>query len=84
MDQLLVPGLFSIQQTEKDMWTGSTPMDTDILMTHMLSQFHLDIAGFGNENLLKEMWRTRPRLHVLGHVHRGYGKDYIVYDSCQA
>ena len=59
-------------------------MDTDVLATHMLPQFHHDIAGFGDENLVKERWRTRPRLHLLGNVHRGYGKDYIVYNSFEA
>lgn len=60
------------------------PMGTDVLVTHMLPQSHPDIAGFGDKNLLKEMRRTRPRLHVFKHVHRGYGRDYIVYDSFEA
>ena len=50
----------------------------------MLPRFHLDIAAFGDEILLKDRWKTRPPLRVLGHVHGGYGKEYIVYDRLEA
>lgn len=50
----------------------------------MLPLFHLNIADFGDENLLKEMGRTRSRMHVFGHVHEGYGKGYNVYDCFEA
>ena len=46
--------------------------------------FHLGIADFGDENLLKEMGRTKSRLHVFGHVHEGYGIGYFVYDRFEA
>ena len=63
------------------MLTGSILMDTDVRVTHMLPQSNLDIAGFGDENLSKEMWGIGPRRHVLGCDHRDCGRDYIMYDS---
>ncbi len=66
------------------MRSGPISMDTDVLVTHMLPPLHLDIAGFGDANLLGDMWRTRPRLHVFGHVHGGCGKDDLVYDRFEA
>lgn len=79
------PGTWAFQHSRsKDVWTGSIPDDTDILVTHMPPRFHLDIAGFGDDNLLKELWRTRPRLHVFGHVHEGWGKDLMIYDQFEA
>lgn len=75
------PGTWAFQhRREQDVWTGSVPENTDILVTHRPPRFHLDVAGYGDDNLLKELWRTRPRLHVFGHVHEGYGKDFIAYD----
>ncbi|KAK4697803.1 hypothetical protein P7C71_g318, partial [Lecanoromycetidae sp. Uapishka_2] len=75
------PGTWAFQhRREEDVWTGSIPENTDILITHRPPRFHLDVAGYGDENLLKELWRTRPRLHVFGHVHEGYGQDFIAYD----
>ena len=49
-----------------------------------LPQFHLDIAGLGDEYLLEEMRRLRPRLHVLRYVHRGYSKKCIVHHRLEA
>jgi Icc-related predicted phosphoesterase len=79
------PGTWAFQHPRaKDVWTGSVPQDTDILITHRPPRFHLDIAGYGDDNLLKELWRTRPRLHVFGHVHGGYGQDFLVYDRFES
>ncbi|MCJ1253565.1 hypothetical protein MMC24_001377 [Lignoscripta atroalba] len=64
-----------------DFWSRKLPLDVDILITHMPPRFHLDIDGLGDESLLRELWRTRPALHVFGHLHGGYGKDLIVYDD---
>lgn len=76
------PGTWAFQHSrDKDVWTGRIPDSTDLLVTHMPPRFHLDIAGFGDANLLKELWRTRPRLHVFGHVHGGWGKDILIYDE---
>lgn len=62
---------------ELDAWTGTIPLDTDILITHGPAAFHSDIAGreLGDRWLLKELWRVQPRLHVFGHVHANGGSD---------
>ena len=79
------PGTWAFQYSRgEDVWTGKIPDDTDILVTHMPPRFHLDIAGFGDDNLLKELWRTRPKLHVFGHIHEGWGKDFLIYDQFEA
>jgi hypothetical protein len=39
--------------------------------------------NLGCENLLQEVWRVKPKLHVFGHVHWGHGRESIFYDECQ-
>jgi hypothetical protein len=34
--------------------------------------------------LLEEVWRVRPKLHVFGHVHFGYGRQAVYWDDYQA
>jgi Calcineurin-like phosphoesterase len=67
-----------------DKWTNSVPDDTDLLITHMPPFAYLDIDGFGDESLLREVRRVRPKLHVFGHFHAGYGKNELQYDSFEA
>ena len=43
---------------------------------------HLDL-GLGCAGLLDEIWRVKPKLHVFGHAHYGYGKEAVYYDECQ-
>jgi Icc-related predicted phosphoesterase len=37
----------------------------------------------GCQYLLDELWRKRPRLHVFGHVHDGYGVEWVRFDGLQ-
>lgn len=37
----------------------------------------------GCANLLAELWRVRPRLHVFGHTHWAHGEEAAFYDECQ-
>jgi predicted phosphohydrolase len=67
----------------EDRWSNTIPDDTDVLVTHSPPRFHLDLDGFGDENLLNELWRVRPRVHVFGHIHAGYGQDVLVFDKLQ-
>jgi predicted phosphohydrolase len=67
----------------EDRWSNTIPEDTDVLVTHSPPRFHLDLDGFGDENLLNELWRTRPQVHVFGHIHAGYGQDVLVFDKLQ-
>ncbi|KAI0484603.1 Metallo-dependent phosphatase [Xylariaceae sp. FL0804] len=78
---------------DDDVWAGSVPDDTDVLVTHGPPRAHLDSASgsgggarsLGCEHLLRELWRVRPALHVFGHVHAGYGHEGDVrFDALQA
>ena len=68
----------------QDVWTNNSPREADIFITHMPPKYHLDIVGHGEERLLKELWRVRPRLHVFGHIHGGYGLEVLTYDNFNA
>lgn len=59
--------------TGTNLFTHQVTDDVDILVTHSVPQFHLDVAGWGEEFLLQELWRVKPKLHVFGHIHEGYG-----------
>ena len=76
------PGTWAFQHAQnEDLWTKKIPDDTDILVTHGPPRFHLDAGRLGDASLLEELWRVRPRLHVFGHIHYGYGRDFLVYDQ---
>ncbi len=54
------------------------PLDTHILVTHGPPYGYLDgLAGttehLGCRELLAAVQRVKPRLHVFGHIHSGYG-----------
>jgi Icc-related predicted phosphoesterase len=71
----------------QDAWSNTVPDDVDILVTHNPPKWHLDLAtsgGLGDEFELKEIWRTKPTLQVCGHVHSGYGKEYLWWDQGQS
>ncbi|KAF1789091.1 Metallo-dependent phosphatase-like [Phytophthora cactorum] len=55
------------------------PTDTDVLITHTAPVGHGDLVGYqrvGCADLLREVeTRVRPKLHVFGHVHEGYGRS---------
>jgi len=72
-------------QRQEDEWKGTIPGDTDILVTHTPPRHHLDLpVGVGCDYLLNEVWRTRPKIHVFGHVHAGYGRENVFWDEGQA
>ncbi|CAF3123151.1 unnamed protein product [Rotaria socialis] len=55
------------------------PIDTDILLTHGPPHSILDISSnahhLGCKELLKQVSTViQPKLHLFGHVHRGYGQ----------
>jgi Icc-related predicted phosphoesterase len=73
-----------------DIWY-EIPKDTDILITHSPSLGMLDEIPIGNDkikhagsaSLAEYVHQIRPRLHVCGHIHEGYGmiKHYFVNSS---
>lgn len=70
----------------QDAWSETVPDDVDVLVTHNPPKWHLDIpenGGRGCEWLLKEVWRVKPTLQVFGHVHAGYGRDSVWWDTSQ-
>lgn len=60
------------------------PDGVDVLMTHGPPQGILDRTSRGDHagcaDLLAELRRVRPRLHVFGHIHEGYGM--LERDGC--
>jgi predicted phosphohydrolase len=68
----------------RKVWADSVPQETDILVTHGPPKGYLDEEGKGCPQLLREIWRIRPRLVVFGHIHGGHGRENIVYDSVDA
>ncbi|KAJ0124916.1 hypothetical protein J7T55_006259 [Diaporthe amygdali] len=67
----------------EDVWAGAVPDGVDILVTHGAPRGHLVLMSMGCAHLLREVWRTRPRLHVFGHVHEGYGREWVGFDKTQ-
>jgi Calcineurin-like phosphoesterase len=66
-----------------EMW-NRIPVDTDVLVTHGPPYGRGDVTlhsgHFGCKNLLQEIQeRVKPRLHICGHIHEGYGTTYDGY-----
>ena len=63
------------------------PEDTDIVITHEPSSMILDEAAgenWGNIPLFKRMMEVKPRYHLFGHAHEGYGtikQDDIIFSN---
>ena len=76
-------GVFAFQYPDvRAVWPGTVPKNTDILLTHGPPRGHLD-EGKGCPQLLREIWRARPRLVVFGHFHGGRGVEHVEYDGIQ-
>ena len=65
------------------------PDDTDILITHGPPQGIADFVARGEHVGCVDLWsaikRCKPRLHVFGHVHEGYGQTFArdtMYVNC--
>ena len=71
-------------QRSSDAWSETVPRAIDVLITHTPPKYHLDLSsGLGCEFLLEEVWKARPKVHVFGHVHAGYGREHIFWDEGQ-
>lgn len=67
------------------------PSDTDVLVTHGPPFGILDKNARGEntgcEELCRALERVRPRLHIFGHIHEGYGiaeqGEMTLINACQ-
>ena len=60
---------------------GAIPKDTDILITHGPAYGHLDVSGYGGQNVGCELLResldkVKPLIHVFGHIHGSAGYKF--------
>ena len=60
---------------------NNIPKDIDILITHGPAWGHLDIVPYGYLSVGCELLREcvdviKPKIHVFGHVHSGYGYKF--------
>ncbi|KAF4625920.1 hypothetical protein G7Y89_g12239 [Cudoniella acicularis] len=69
-------------QRDVTLWRNRIPQDTDVLITHTPPRYHLDL-NLGCASLLEEIWHVRPRLHVVGHIHSGHGREALFWDEGQ-
>lgn len=55
--------------------------EVDVVMTHGPAKYRLDLSSnsesLGCPHLFRAMRRTRPKLHVFGHVHKAYGAEIV-------
>ena len=61
----------------KEKW-DMIPTNTDILITHgppfgKLDYVPYDSVNVGCEELMKRVEQIKPKIHVFGHIHEGYG-----------
>lgn len=68
----------------RSVWADSVPLETDILLTHGPPKGHLDQEGKGRAQLLREIWRVRPKVVVFGHIHDGHGREDVAYSAIDA
>jgi Icc-related predicted phosphoesterase len=61
----------------KEKW-NEIPVDTDVLVTHAppfgFGDRNLEGYPCGCSELLKAVTSIKPRVHVFGHIHEGYGQ----------
>jgi Icc-related predicted phosphoesterase len=64
----------------KEIW-DTIPTDTDIVITHGPVYGKLDFTEYdkmyvGCAELEKALYTIKPKLHISGHIHEGYGWEY--------
>lgn len=72
-----IPSAFRVPR-DVDVWTGTVPDGTDIILSHSPPWNCLDgDQRRGSPFLSKEIKRVKPRLAVFGHEFTGYGEEQI-------
>lgn len=64
----------------KEVW-DTIPDDTDIVVTHGPVYGKLDFTTYdklyvGCHELEKKLYEVKPKIHISGHIHEGYGMTY--------
>jgi len=75
---------FQYPRGREDRWKDSIPEDTDILLTHGPPKHHLDLGHLGCSFLLQELKTKSPLMHAFGHIHAGYSRRTVVWDSFES
>lgn len=69
---------FNLPEDELHKKFERIPDDVDILITHSPPYGILDSTpakkDLGSRALLEKVYKVKPRYHVFGHIHHGYGK----------
>lgn len=76
---------FNKQRDEIDEVWKTIPMDTDIIVTHGPCQYILDRAPDGEyvgcKKLRYRVEEIRPKYHICGHIHCGYGIEEHIHTT---
>lgn len=71
-------GSFQYKADQDERIWGSIPADTQLLITHSPPAGILDLSRHGihggSPALLKKVLEIKPKLHIFGHIHEGYGQ----------
>jgi len=68
---------FMAKPKEMKRYVDMIPSNTDVLITHGPPYGILDKVGseyVGGKELLKAVRRVKPKVHIFGHIHEGYGQ----------
>ena len=71
----------------QSLWRDLIPNGTDVVVTHGPPRFFNDgspIKHLGCADLLQEVWRTKPFVHVFGHIHQARAATTVRWDPGQA
>lgn len=71
-------------ELDEDYWRDAIPSDADVVVTHTPPKHILDQWDGNPEgcpSLYREIQRISPKLHVFGHVHPGYGRELVIWDT---
>lgn len=77
------PRMTSLEADLINRWDSIPSTHVDVLITHGPPRYHLDFTC-GCIGLLKALWKTKPTLHVFGHIHGARGMEVVDWSDDQA